>query len=186
MKLIVGLGNPGKEYEASRHNVGFMTVDFLNKKFKGNFEFDKKSQSEISFIKIGKTKVALAKPQLFVNNSGQAVRKLLRGLKIKSKDLIVIHDDLDIPFGKVKNSFAKDSAGHKGVQSVINSLKTNKFYRIRIGTLSNLLKKIKKIKSKKKKIAEINNFVISPFRGNEKKDLRKIIKSAAERAEQLI
>jgi len=185
MKLIVGLGNTGKEYESSRHNIGFMVVDFLNKKFKGNFRFDKKTEAEISQIKIEKIKVVLAKPQVFVNNSGKTVKKLMRILKIKPKDLIVIHDDLDIPFGKVKNSFAKNSAGHKGVQSIINSLKSNKFYRVRIGILSNLLKRIKKIKSKKKKISEINNFVISSFRGNEKKDLRKIIKSAAERVEQL-
>src|SRR3989344_1586709 len=100
MKIIVGLGNPGREYEGSRHNIGFRIIDFLNKEYSGSFNLDKKSNSETSEIKMDGGRAVLAKPQTFVNKSGEAVKKLAGIFKIKPQDIIIIHDDLDIPFGK--------------------------------------------------------------------------------------
>jgi len=116
MKLIIGLGNPGSKYEKTRHNLGFMVIDFLI----GNEEFDSK-------------KVKLIKPQTFMNNSGQEVKKNADYYKIIPEDIVVIHDDLDLPLGEIKVQQGRSSAGHKGVQSVIDALGTNNFIRIRIG-----------------------------------------------------
>ena len=184
--LIVGLGNPGKEFELTRHNLGFKTVDFLNKEFKSFFELDKKAGAEVSEVKIEGQKVLLAKPQVFVNNSGQAVKKLMARSKLRIADLIVIHDDLDIPFAKVKLSFARGSAGHKGVESIIRALKTDKFYRIRIGTFNRELLKIRKVKNPKKRLNEMNKFVVSPFKVSEKSKVRKAVKEAAQKAVSII
>lgn len=185
MRIIVGLGNPGKEYESSRHNIGFRIVDLMNKEHGGNFDLDKKSNSEISEIKVNGNKAILVKPQMFVNKSGEAVKKLAKSLKFKVSNLIVVHDDLDIPFGKVKLSFGRSSAGHKGVESIIKALKTDKFYRVRFGTFGRQLEKIRKIKDKRKRLNEMNKFVISPFGPNEKGKLNKLIKIAVEKALQL-
>jgi len=181
MKLIVGLGNPGKEYDGTRHNIGFRIVDYINKEYGGDFILDKKLSAEVSEIKIDSAKVLLAKPQIFVNKSGEAINKLFKSLKSKVKDLVVIHDDLDIPFGKVKLSFSRSSAGHKGVESVIRALKSDKFYRIRIGTFNGQIFKIKKIKDKRKKVKGINDFVIGLFGPNEKPKLNKVIKDAVQK-----
>src|SRR3989344_6589142 len=198
MKAIFGLGNPGKEYENTRHNTGFRIVDYINKKYGGSFGFDKKSESEISEVKINGKKFLLAKPQIFVNKSGKAVEKLIKRFKFQQRfrnepqaarrnlrravsSLIVIHDDLDIPFGKVKLSFGRSSAGHKGGESIIRALKTDKFYRIRIGTFNQQIVRIRKIKDKRKRLREMNKFVISPFGGSEKNKLNRIIKESAQK-----
>ncbi|TSC90768.1 MAG: peptidyl-tRNA hydrolase, PTH1 family [Parcubacteria group bacterium Gr01-1014_2] len=182
MKLIVGLGNPEKEYANTRHNIGFQIVEYINKEYGGGiFTLDKKTNSEISEVKIGGKKVLLAKPETFVNKSGEAVKKIAASYKLKPDSLIVVHDDLDIPFAKTKISFGRSSAGHKGVESVIRALKTNKFNRLRIGTFNQQIVKIRKIKDKRKRLAEMNKFVISPFGGDEKHKLVKIIKEAAQK-----
>lgn len=185
-KIIVGLGNPGDKYSQGRHNIGFMVVEALNKKYDGNFKLDKKLYSELSEIKINNKDIILAKPKIFVNNSGKAVKKILSTLKFKESDLIVVHDDLDIPFNKIKISFGKNSGGHKGVQSIIDYLKTNSFHRLRIGTFNNELAKIKKGKNKRKKIVKINKFVIDKFSLTEQKRLNIIIKRALEMIEKII
>lgn len=190
-KIIVGLGNPGKEYNDTRHNIGFRIVDYINKEYGGDFSasggpaagwnLDQKLNAEISRIKINNKKVILVKPQIFVNNSGKVADKILKNLKIKVKDLTVVHDDLDIPFGKVKVSFGRSSAGHKGVESVIRVLKSDKFHRVRIGTFNSQVLKIKKIKDKRKKVTRINDFVVGPFGQNEKPKLNKLIKDAIQK-----
>lgn len=182
MKLVIGLGNPGKEYDQTRHNIGFRVVDYISKEYGGVFDLDKKSNSEASEIKVNGKRAILAKPQTFVNKSGEAVNKLVKSLKFKVSDLIVIHDDLDIPFGKIKLSFGRSSAGHKGVESIIKALKTDKFNRVRFGTFNQQLAKIRRVKDKKKRLNEMNGFVISPFSGSEKTKLNKLIKIAAEKA----
>ena len=185
MKLIIGFGNPGKEYESTRHNIGFRIIDYIIEEYGGNLILDKKSSSEVSESKINGEKILLAKPQTFVNKSGEAVKKLIKSHKLRLENLIVIHDDLDIPFGRIKVSFASRSAGHKGVESVIKAVKTDKFYRVRFGTFDSQLAKIRKIKDKKKRLNEMNKFVIGSFGPNEKPKLNKLIKTAAERALQL-
>lgn len=181
MKVIVGLGNPGKEYENTRHNIGFRIIDFLSKEHGGDFDFDKKSGSELSEVKTNGKKALLVKPQIFVNKSGEAVNKIFKYLKFKVKNLIVVHDDLDIPFGRVKLSFARSSAGHKGVQSIIRALKTDEFYRVRVGTSNQQLVKIRKIKNSKKRISEINKFVVGSFKGSEKTKAVRVIKEAVQK-----
>jgi len=130
MDLIVGLGNPGKKYKASRHNVGFFVVQALKKKLDfPAFTVRKKFKAEIS----KKNNLILAKPQTYMNSSGQSVAALLRFYKLKPKNLWVIHDDIDISSGKFKIQKNISSAGHKGVQSIINSLGTRAFQRLRMG-----------------------------------------------------
>src|SRR3989344_3335634 len=137
MKLIIGIGNPDEQYQSTRHNVGFMFLDYLAKKTKDqgprtkdetDWEFDKKSNSLVSKIKLAKPGAVLylAKPQTYVNKSGKAVKKLIENCKLKIENLIVVHDDLDIPFGNTKISFDKNSGGHKGIESIMRALKTKK------------------------------------------------------------
>lgn len=134
MILIAGLGNPGEEYKATRHNLGREIVESLAKSldFKG-FRFEKKWNAQIAEGKIGKEKAILILPETFMNKSGNAVAPIARFYKIKPKDIYVIHDDADLPLGGAKLSFGKHSAGHKGVESIIRNLKTIEFWRFRIG-----------------------------------------------------
>ena len=179
MRIIIGLGNPGKEYERTRHSVGFSVADYLAKEYKASFELIRNLESEIADIKISGEKIILAKPQTFMNNSGRAVRKLVKSLKFKVSNLGGVHDDIDVPFGKIKVSFDRGTAGHKGAESVVRALKTNKFYRVRFGTSNNQLIKIRKMKDKRKRLAEMNKFVVGGFTPNEKSKLNKLIKTAA-------
>ena len=135
MMLIVGLGNPGKEYDNTPHNAGFMALDEFQKEYNfPNFKLSKKHSSLISEGILGQVKVILAKPQTLMNNSGKAVQSLLKLSLGKTKlSLVVVHDDIDIPLGKVKVSKGSGSAGHRGVDSIIQSLGTKDFARIRIG-----------------------------------------------------
>ena len=134
--LIVGLGNPGKEYDNTPHNAGFMALDEFQKEHGfPDFKLSKKHSSLISEGFLNSVKVILAKPRTFMNNSGKAVRSLLPRLDLGTTkpSLVVIHDDIDIPLGKIKVSKGSGSAGHKGVDSIIQSLGTKDFTRIRIG-----------------------------------------------------
>lgn len=134
MYTIVGLGNPGEEYKMTRHNTGRMVVeDFAKAKKFPDWTFDKKINALKSEKKSGKGKAILILPETFMNNSGNAVVKIITSKK-KAEQLVAIHDDLDLPLGKFKISFAKSSAGHRGVESVIKKIKTEKFIRIRVGT----------------------------------------------------
>jgi len=136
MKLIIGLGNPGEEYKKTRHNAGFLVLDklVLSSKYQV-LSTQSKFNAEISNGTIDDEKIILAKPQTFMNNSGQAVKAIVDYYKIKPEDIIVIHDDLDIPLGEYKISKNKNSGGHKGVQSIIDYLGTKDFVRIRIGIM---------------------------------------------------
>ncbi len=113
IKLIVGLGNPGKEYENTRHNIGFIFVDKLSEQ--------------------AKTEFIVEKPQTFMNNSGTEVLALSKINKIKPENILIVHDDIDISWGNFKFSFGRSSAGHKGIESIIKALKTKNFWRLRIG-----------------------------------------------------
>ena len=134
MTIIAGLGNPGQEYEHTRHNSGREIAQAIRKAWNfPDFRFEKKWNAEISEGKVGKKKAAILLPNTFMNKSGSAVSLVLRFYKVKPKDLFVIHDDADIPAGSTKLSFNKHSAGHKGVESVMRALKTREFWRFRIG-----------------------------------------------------
>lgn len=131
-KLIAGLGNPGKKYEKTRHNLGFMVVDELAKKLKidrTTFVFNKKFNSVA-----GKhDSWFMIKPQTFMNNSGQAVAKIANFYKIKTPGIWVIYDDIDLPLGTLRIRAGGSSGGHKGVQSIIDSLGASDFARFRLG-----------------------------------------------------
>ena len=129
---LVGLGNPGEEYETTRHNTGRMLVQWFAKTMSAEWKVDKKLIAHVTKIKIGKTSVTLVLPDTFMNLSSKAVKPLITTIKGAEK-LLVIYDDLDLPFGTAKLSFNKSSGGHKGVESIIKALKTEKFARIRIG-----------------------------------------------------
>ncbi len=132
MKLIVGLGNPGKAYSRSRHNIGFMCLDYLS--IRCNLPFNKKqSRAQIARGEISGEGVLLVKPQTYVNLSGQAVSSLLSRFKIPPKNMVVVYDDIDLPLGKIRLRPAGGSGGHKGMESIISSLHTEDFPRIRVG-----------------------------------------------------
>ena len=169
MYLIVGLGNPGEEYENTKHNAGRMAVNRLAKKHDLlPFAFDKKSNALVTTGKMEKEKVTLALPETFMNKSGLATAALARYFKIKPKSIFVVHDDIDLPVGSMKISFAKSSAGHKGVEHIMKNLKTNEFYRLRIGI------------SGARKTKQAMDVVLKNFTPKETLELKKVLKKAVE------
>lgn len=167
MILIVGLGNPGKKFKRTRHNLGFRIVEnFAKKNNFPDFKFSKKNNAKICKRKIDQKSIILAKPQTFMNNSGKVVKKLTYNLQLTTNNLWIIHDDLDLPLGKIRISKGRGSAGHKGVQSIIDELKTKNFVRFRIGI------KPKKYKLKAK---NLEKFVLQKFTKREEKIIKKAI-----------
>lgn len=128
MTIIIGLGNPGKKFENTRHNVGFMVInEFAKQNNFPEFKLLKKAEAEIS----EKDSIILVKPQTFMNNSGIAAQKILA--QKNSENMIIIHDDVDLPIGKIKIVKDRGSAGHKGVESIIQHIGNKNLIRIRIG-----------------------------------------------------
>jgi len=177
-KLIIGLGNPGTIYKNTRHNVGFMVLDKLQKKQAdfSNWKDDKKNQSKISKAKINGQTIILAKPQTFMNKSGQAVSKMVEYYKIDLENLLVIHDDIDILLGKFKMQREKSSAGHKGIESIINQLGSKDFWRLRIGIA----------RPERKKMGNVTDFVLRNFTILEKKKFKKMIEKAIDEIQSFI
>jgi PTH1 family peptidyl-tRNA hydrolase len=132
VKVVVGLGNPGKKYERSRHNLGFSVVDRLAEKNRVAVT-RKKYESLIGEWNRDGEKVLLVKPQTYMNRSGQALRSLLRYLPLEAEDLIVIHDDLDLPFGRIRIRQQGSAGGNRGMLSVLETLGDKAFIRLRIG-----------------------------------------------------
>ena len=130
--IFVGLGNPGEEYEGTRHNTGRILLSSFGKLHDAEWRTDGKLSAQVAKIKVGKTPVTLILPDTFMNNSGKSVKPLITSIKGAEK-LIVIYDDLDLPFGASKISFNKSSGGHRGLESVIKAIKTEKFARVRVG-----------------------------------------------------
>ena len=135
MKLVVGLGNPGREYEKTRHNLGRRAVISYQLTVGGFSGWNAKEKlfAEIAEGNVEGQKVMLARPLTFMNESGKAVRTLINFYKVKPDNLLVIHDDSDILLGKMKLSYGSRSAGHRGVESIIRALKTKNFWRLRVG-----------------------------------------------------
>lgn len=180
--IIVGLGNPGVEYENTRHNTGQMVLNFIRDQYDGNYNFDKKLNSQVADIKIGKDKVILVAPQTFMNLSGKAISPLIKNQKLAEK-LIVIYDDFSLPLGKIRISYNRSSGGHNGLESIIKSIKTKAFCRIRIGTaMSNTKGSAKLIHGDE----NIEKFILGKFKDNEIKELKKINKIVLEAIEVLI
>jgi len=132
MKLIVGLGNPGFLYARNRHNIGFMCVSHLAKKHKIAFD-RKQGHARTGIGNIASYRVVLARPQTYMNGSGESVSALMKKLNVRPTDLIVIHDDLDVTPGKIRLRLGGSSGGHKGIDSIIACIGTQDFYRVRVG-----------------------------------------------------
>ncbi len=171
MFIIVGLGNPGEEYENTRHNMGRIILDYYAKKNKfDDWLEDGKLKAIISDGKIEKSKVKLIKPETFMNKSGLSVKSLVTNKK-KAEKLIVIYDDLDLALGEIKISFNKGTGGHKGLESIAKTIKTKEFIRLRVGITPVTAKgTLKKIRGDKK----VLDFLMKDF---SKKDLE-ILKKA--------
>jgi len=164
MKLIIGLGNPGIKYKNTRHNFGFMVADSFIKNFGLSWRYN---PDWICYF--AKTEeFAVVKPSTFMNKSGEAVREVLNFFKINPGDVLAIHDDLDLDFGKLRISYDSQSAGHRGVDSVIAGLGTFEFSRLRIG-----------IGHPQGKI-DPEKYVLEDFTDEERKKLPAIIKTCEE------
>ena len=143
MKLIVGLGNPGKKYARNRHNVGAMCADYLceemqkstvnSQNYTSRFKNERHLLSDIAMIELVHEKILIAKPQTFMNRSGDAVIRLITNYQLPITDILVVHDDLDIPLGKSKIQLATGPKVHNGLLSIEEKLGTDQFWRIRIG-----------------------------------------------------
>ncbi len=162
MKLIVGLGNPGKNYQKTRHNIGFRILDEIAQKLDLKFTINKSFESAEAKIN---SQMFFIKPNTFMNDSGRAVVKVKNYYKINPNDIWVIHDDVDIEFGKIRISFGGSSAGQKGIQSLIDNI-GNDFWRIRIGV------------SKKDSIPT-EKWVLQNFNHDEAKIINQIIDKTA-------
>ena len=161
MKLIVGLGNPGKEYENTRHNMGFMVIDaYIKKK---DLKLDKnKFDGLYTKTKINGEEVIFLEPQTFMNSSGSCVKRIVDFYKIDIDDILVIHDDLDIDSFKIKLKESSSSGGHNGIKDIENKLGSNNYKRLKIG--------ISNDKSK-----DTKDYVLGKFSKEEKKELDKTI-----------
>lgn len=133
MKLIVGLGNPGLTYKNTRHNIGFMFIESLEKDLNLDFKIEKKFKAMVSKTKIDSEDVVFVKPITYMNNSGEAVKAIVDFYQISTEDILVIIDDMDLPVGKIRIRKSGSSGGQKGLNSIINLLHTNEIKRIRIG-----------------------------------------------------
>ncbi len=185
--VIVGLGNPGKEYKKTRHNAGRSAVELVASAGGGSasggkknnfseFVFNKKSKTLITKGNIGKESAVLVLPETFVNLSGKAVSAFIKSPKA-AKNLLVVHDDLDLPLGTVKMVFGRGSGGHKGVESIMRAIKTNAFARIRIGVAPVWKKnQAKKLRDDEKVIKH----VIGKWKPSEEAIVKKVLKKSAE------
>ena len=176
--FIIGLGNPGKKYSKSRHNIGFLLLEYFAKKYNSSFLIKDKLQSSCSEFRINNSTYRLFLPNTFMNNSGDAVRAIVDWYKINLNQVFIIVDDKDLPLGKIRFRKKGSSGGHNGLKSIIEKLQTHNFNRVRVGIGSPLSKK------------ETNNFnTISHVLGNisleEKSILDKVYKKVIESLEQL-
>lgn len=179
MKLIVGLGNPEDRYAGTRHNLGFEVLDELVKKLNlVDWSFEDKFKAEL----IKTDQLILVKPQTFVNKSGLAIRLLTTYYQLPTTNLITIHDDLDLPLGKIKVRLGGAAAGHHGVESIIKDLETDQFIRVRLG-IGNL-----KTQSGEHKRISFNaeHFVLEPFMHNEKAQVKHMIRQSIKAIEILL
>lgn len=178
MKLIIGLGNPGEKYEKTRHNLGFMVVEKFLKDFESvkntSWENSAKFKSDIAQIEWQPKhgileKVILVKPKTYMNNSGLAVKIIADFYRISPDHVWVMHDDIDLPLGTMKVRFGGASAGHHGVESVIEHLGTDKFWRFRMGVGE-------KRELNDSRMKNVDDFVLGTFTGQEKGRLKDVIK----------
>ena len=173
MKIIVGLGNPGRKYERTRHNAGFMAIDELAGLLRVELT-QEKHHALIGRARMGPEEAVLAKPQTYMNESGKAVGAILRSAYAAVPDLIVLHDELDLPLGAVKIKTGGGHGGHNGLRSIIEHLGTADFIRIRIGI------------GRPEPGIDPADYVLSPFLGEERQAAPEIMARAAEAARAIV
>jgi len=180
MKLIIGLGNPGKKYERTRHNVGFLVLDALHNALVKHdisaWSISTKFNAMTTGCVINNEKIILVKPMTFMNESGQAVRLLAEYYNLNHRDLIVVHDDKDLLLGEIKIQNNRSDAGHNGIKSIIEHFNTQDFTRVRIGVAD----------ENKNKMKDTAKFVLGKFGLLEKRKLEKIIEETVEKIIKLI
>lgn len=161
MYLIVGLGNPGKEYEHTRHNMGFLAIDAYAKKNGVVFQKEKFGGIYAEITKNGE-KVILLKPQKYINLSGEIIKKFVEYFKIDLNDLLILVDDLDIKFGNIKIKYSGSSAGHNGLKNIQLHLKTQEYKRVKLGISNN-------------KDYDTKDYVLSKIEGKDNRELESVI-----------
>lgn len=161
-RLIVGLGNIGRQFDKTRHNVGFMCLDAFAEAEHGNWHDKKSLRSQICEVRVGQTRVILCKPQTYMNLSGQAVRAVQQFYKLTNQDTLVVYDELDMPFGQLRTRFGGSSAGHNGVKSIITHINED-FGRLRVGIANEFAAK-----------ADSAEFVLQKFNKDEQAALGKL------------
>ena len=157
MKLIVGLGNPGKEYENTRHNIGFIFIDNFAKSLNVNID-KKKFDGLYNEVNINNEKVILLKPQTYMNLSGESIIKFVNFYKINIEDILIINDDLDLDFGRIRLRMNGSSGGHNGLKNIILHLGTTDFKRLKVGISNN-------------KLIDTKDYVLGKFKKEEKETL---------------
>ena len=171
MKLIIGLGNPGQGYAHNRHNAGFMCVSHFARTH--GIRFDKRQgKARIGTGEVAGNRVVVAKPQTYMNSSGESVSRLLQKFNVNPDDLLVIHDDIDLPLGKIRIRQGSGSGGHKGVGSIISCLGSQDFSRLRVG--------IGRPDVTEPSEADIIDYVLSDFTPEEKKVIAQVIPRVGE------
>ncbi len=163
MRIIVGLGNPGTKYKRTRHNVGFIILNELAERLGLNWAEEKKFNAEIARGEYEGEEILLVKPLTYMNLSGECVSLICSYYKEKLENIIVIHDEVDLPFGEIRKQFARGTAGHHGIENIVEKLGTNEFFRIRIG-----------VGRPEDKRYEVNDWVLSDFTEEELNELKKI------------
>lgn len=183
--IIVGLGNPGEEYKNTRHNAGRIILEWIAKK-QGIAEYDEWKKDKVFQSNVAKGKMAgesvfLIAPETFMNKSGLALKLVITSEK-KAENLVVIHDDLDLPLGRIKIVFNRGAGGHRGVESIIRNIKTEKFIRIRVGISPTTPSgKLKKPMGEK-----VDDFIIGEFKKPELEEIKKVAKKVNEVVEKII
>ena len=174
-KLIVGLGNPGRGYASNRHNIGFICLNHFARRY--GIRFDKRQcQARTGSGEVAGNKVIVAKPQTYMNRSGEAVSRLMKKFRVSLDNLIVIHDDLDLPLGKIRIRPKGSAAGHKGINSIISELGNQDFTRIRVGIGRPPIAE----GSDESGEGDIIDYVLSDFTSEEKRVITEVIPQVSE------
>ncbi|MBV51391.1 MAG: aminoacyl-tRNA hydrolase [Nitrospinae bacterium] len=171
--LIIGLGNPGPRYEITRHNIGFLVADNLAEKHRVKLAHNK-HKALYGEGEIEGHQVMIAKPMTYMNNSGQAVKSLISALKILPNKVLVIHDDIDLPLGKIKMKTKGGDAGQRGVRSITERLGTDQFYRVRVGV------------GRPDNSDDIVDYVLTAFTEGEAPLLNEVVEEAVRRIEETL
>ncbi|WP_030515225.1 aminoacyl-tRNA hydrolase [Nocardia sp. NRRL WC-3656] len=172
--LVVGLGNPGPEYERTRHNAGFLVADVLAERIGGRFTVHKKSGADLFEARLDGRKILLAKPRTYMNLSGRPVAALARFFSVPPTDVIVVHDELDLPFGSIRLKRGGGEGGHNGLRSISNALSTKDYLRVRFGV------------GRPPGRQDPADFVLKPFSAPERKEVPVLVEQTADAVELLL